>query len=59
MASSRPQRLIYYPDDRPGISRRCRGRGFSYYKPEGGLIRDPAERARIAAIAVPPAYEAV
>ena len=59
MASPRPPKLIYYPDDRPGISRRRRGRGYSYYMPDGCLIRDRAERARIAAIAVPPAYGAV
>ncbi len=52
-------RLVYYPDDRPGITRRRRGRGFSYYDPEGALIRDAVERARIDAIAVPPAYDAV
>ncbi|MSU89217.1 DNA topoisomerase IB [Rhodobacteraceae bacterium 2CG4] len=51
--------LVYYPDDRPGIARRRRGKGFSYYSPTGVLIRDPQERARIASIAVPPAYESV
>ncbi len=59
MAESQHARLIYYPDDRPGISRRRRGRGFSYHLPDGSLIRDTNERARIAAIAVPPAYKAV
>ncbi|RKF12617.1 DNA topoisomerase IB [Roseovarius spongiae] len=52
-------RLVYFPDDRPGITRRRRGRGFSYYAPGGALIRDAAERARINAIAVPPAYASV
>ncbi len=59
MALSRPPKLVYYPDDRPGISRRRRGSGFSYHTPDGALIADPAERRRIASIAVPPAYEAV
>lgn len=59
MAPSRHPGLIYYPDDRPGISRRRRGRGFSYHMPDGALIRDPGERDRIAAIAVPPAYSSV
>ncbi|ETX28997.1 DNA topoisomerase IB [Roseivivax isoporae] len=49
-------RLLYYPDDRPGITRRRRGRGFSYYAPGGALIRDADERARIDSLAVPPAY---
>ncbi len=48
--------LIYYPDDRPGITRRKAGRGWSYRAPDGTTIDDAAERARIAALAVPPAY---
>lgn len=48
--------LRYYPDDRPGIARRRCGRGFAYYDTDGTLISDAGERARIAAIAVPPAY---
>lgn len=57
--ASRRAALVYYPDDRPGIRRQRRGRGFSYYAPDGALIRDPTERARIAALAVPPAYTSV
>ena len=49
-------RLIYYPDDKPGITRRRCGRGFSYYAADGTLIRDPSERTRIQSYAVPPAY---
>ena len=52
-------RLIYYGDDRPGITRLRRGRGFSYRAPDGTTIDDKRERARIAALAVPPAYEQV
>ncbi|MEM8754655.1 MAG: DNA topoisomerase IB, partial [Pseudomonadota bacterium] len=51
--------LVYYPDDRPGIRRRRCGRGFTYLSPDGGRIGDERERARIAALAVPPAYEDV
>jgi DNA topoisomerase-1 len=51
--------LTYYPDDRPGISRHRCGRGFSYRAPDGTRIDDPKERARIEALAVPPAYEDV
>jgi DNA topoisomerase-1 len=55
-----PQRpLRYYPDSRPGISRRRCGRGFCYYAPDGSRITDETERARIHALAVPPAYERV
>ncbi|RVT83528.1 DNA topoisomerase IB [Rhodobacteraceae bacterium CCMM004] len=51
--------LIYFPDDRPGISRRRAGRGWSYRAPDGTRIDDAGERARIAALAVPPAYRDV
>ena len=51
--------LRYYPDNRPGIFRERKGRGFSYVGPDGRRIGDKAERARLAALAVPPAYERV
>jgi DNA topoisomerase I len=51
--------LVYYPDTRPGIRRRRAGRGFCYIDLGGALIRDPAERARLASLAVPPAYRDV
>ncbi len=51
-----PPGLVYVSDDMPGISRRRRGRGFSYDLPDGSALRDPDERARIEALAVPPAY---
>lgn len=54
-----PASLIYYPDSRPGITRRRCGRGFAYRAPDGTTINDKAERKRIAALAVPPAYECV
>ena len=42
--------------DRPGITRRRAGRGFSYRTPDGALIRDRAALRRIRSIAVPPAW---
>ena len=48
--------LIYYPDDRPGITRRKAGKGWSYRAPDGTTIDDEAERERLNALAVPPAY---
>ena len=51
--------LTYYPDSRPGIRRLRCGRGFSYLAPDGTRIDDTTERARIKALAVPPAYEDV
>lgn len=54
-----PAGLVYVSDTEPGLRRRRSGRGFCYYLPDGGLLRDPDERARIAALAVPPAYRDV
>ena len=48
--------LRYADDDRPGITRRRSGRGFSYRAPDGSLVRDRATLARIRAIAIPPAW---
>lgn len=52
-------RLVYYPDSRPGIARVARGRGFSYLAPDGTTISCAIERARLASLAVPPAYRKV
>ena len=54
-----PPDLVYYPDSRPGIRRQRRGRGFSYIAADGTRIDAKAERSRIEALAVPPAYEDV
>ena len=51
--------LRYVTDDMPGITRKRRGKGFAYYAPDGGLIKDEAERARINKLAIPPAYKDV
>ena len=51
------EKLVYVDDSLPGISRKGAGKGFAYYSPEGTLIRDRAERARLNAIAFPPAYK--
>ena len=54
--ASRPSQLTYVDDDRPGITRKRSGKGWSYYSPDGKLIKDKAERKRLNAIALPPAY---
>lgn len=59
MTTTCDTRLVYYPDNRPGISRVRRGRGFSYLAPDGTAIACPVERARLASLAVPPAYRDV
>ena len=40
------------------IRRRRQGRGFGYFRPDGTAVR-AAEKRRLAALAVPPAYEDV
>jgi len=57
--SQMPDGLVYYPDSAPGITRRRAGRGFTYTAPDGTRIEQADERKRIAALAVPPAYEDV
>jgi DNA topoisomerase-1 len=48
--------LRYSSDDRPGITRRRRGRGVQYLDADGRTITDAAERTRIEALAIPPAW---
>ncbi|HEX8582034.1 MAG TPA: hypothetical protein VF640_06890 [Acidimicrobiales bacterium] len=48
--------LFYVTDDSPGIRRVRRGKGFSYVAPDGSTVSDAEERARIASIAIPPAW---
>lgn len=47
--------LVYVGDDGPGFGRRRRGTGFSYHD-ESGEVVTPAERERIEALAIPPAW---
>ena len=51
--------LTYYPDTEPGLTRRRRGRGFSYYAADGTHISDQLEIQRFKDLAIPPAYEDV
>ena len=55
-AIARASGLRYSTDTRPGITRRRAGRGFTYREADGSTIRDPAVRARIKALAIPPAW---
>ncbi|ABC63774.1 DNA topoisomerase IB [Erythrobacter litoralis] len=54
--ATHPDDLIYVDDSLPGISRKGAGRGFAYYDPKGRLIKCLKEKARLNAIALPPAY---
>jgi len=40
----------------PGIRRRRAGTGWAYYAPDSSRITDPAERARLGRLAIPPAW---
>lgn len=51
--------LVYVNDDMPGITRIRAGKGFSYRDAKGRRITDKAERDRLAALAIPPAYDDV
>jgi len=48
--------LRYVTDGFAGISRTRSGKGWSYHDPDGSLIKDAAERKRLNALAVPPAW---
>ncbi|MBY5914905.1 DNA topoisomerase [Rhizobium leguminosarum bv. trifolii] len=51
--------LVYVSDTEPGIRRRRKGKGFSYVMPDGTMLADELQRARIGALGLPPAYENV
>lgn len=57
--AARQAKLRYVLDDRPGITRRKRGKSFQYLDPDGSPIRDPDELKRIASLAIPPAWTEV
>lgn len=50
-------KLIYVDDDLPGITRKRAGKGWAYYDAEGKLVTERAEKKRLNAIALPPAYK--
>ena len=39
--------LVYVSDEEPGIRRRKSGKGFSYRKPDGSVLKDKADLDRI------------
>ncbi|WP_249691068.1 DNA topoisomerase IB [Stappia sp. WLB 29] len=51
--------LTYVSDEDPGISRRKRGRGFSYSLADGAPVKDWETLERIAGLAIPPAWRDV
>ena len=54
--SARTASLRYVSDDVPGIKRIRKRTGFVYIGPDRKVIRDLAERRRIASLAIPPAW---
>jgi DNA topoisomerase I len=51
--------MIYVSSTETGIRRHRAGKGFYYLSPDNNRITAPAELKRIAALAVPPAYQNV
>ncbi len=48
--------LVYVTDQIPGIRRKRSGKGFSYTRTDGSLVKDAATLKRIRSLAIPPAY---
>jgi DNA topoisomerase I len=51
--------LRYVTDSMPGITRRRAGKGFTYRDPQGRVITERKELARLRRLAIPPAWTAV
>jgi DNA topoisomerase-1 len=54
-----PERIEFVDSNGYGIARRRQGRGFVYMTPEGRRVTDGGTMARIAALAIPPAWAGV
>jgi DNA topoisomerase-1 len=57
--AARAASLRYVSDTRPGITREKHGDGFRYRMPDGSVISDDDQLARIRKLAIPPAWTAV
>src|SRR5918996_3831506 len=57
--SAKTAGLRYVTDRAPGIVRRREGAGIVYVGPDGAPLTDRTERARIKALAIPPAWRDV
>jgi DNA topoisomerase IB len=51
--------LVHVDGSGPGLRRERAGKGWRYLRPDGTEETDPAERARVDALAVPPAWRDV
>jgi len=52
----RQAELVYVSDDAPGLGRKRSGKGFSYFDESGKRLTDKKVRARLNALAIPPAW---
>ncbi len=59
LEAARQAGLRYVSESAPGYTRRKRGRGWSFYAPDGSLVTDKETRARLASLAIPPAWTEV
>lgn len=59
VASADLVQLQYVYSDQPGVSRKRRGKDFTYYWPDGRKVTDKDTLTRIRKLALPPAYEDV
>jgi DNA topoisomerase-1 len=59
VTSAKIAKLHYTRDTEPGITRKRRGKYFSYYDVNGLLIKDSVTLERIKRLAIPPAYTQV
>jgi DNA topoisomerase-1 len=59
VSSARSAGLRYADSSKPGITRKRRGKGFTYCGPDGRAIRDRNTLARIRALVLPPAWTGV
>lgn len=48
--------LRHVSDEKPGIRRETRGKGFRYLDPAGKVLHDPETLGRINSLAIPPAW---
>jgi DNA topoisomerase-1 len=51
--------LVYASDDEPGILRVRKGKGFTYFGPDGKRVTDRAVMERIGGLVIPPAWKDV
>lgn len=58
-AAARQAGLRYVSDDKPGITRKARGKSFVYQQPNGSTVRDKETLRRIRSLVIPPAWTEV